>query len=83
MRERHQQANGQGKGYADPQQATAQEYAASAAHQARPYEQPGEKEQERDQVDVLERAKDVEPEPALGIDNRNTSPSIGRIVEVE
>ena len=79
----HQQADRQRKGYADSQNAIAQEYAAPASRQARPYKKPGEKEQKRYEVDVLEAAEDVESEPAFRINDRDAPPSVGRIVEFE
>ena len=66
MRQRHQQADRQRKGYTDPQNAIAQEYAAPASRQARPYKKPEEKEQKRYEVDVLEAAEDMNPNQRSG-----------------
>ena len=51
------------------------------ALQARPNEQAGQKEHELHQIEKLKRAKKIEAEPTLVIDNRENPPVVWRQIE--
>ena len=80
-RHRHEQIEPDRERDAEPYQTIIQESPASFARQARPDEQAGQEEQQLHQVDVLQRAEQVEAEPARAVDDRVRAPSIRRDVE--
>src|SRR5438270_9252963 len=80
-RRRHQYCYDERKREAEPQKAAIEKIRGPFAVQARPDEEPREKEKQRHQEDVLPRAIQVEAQPSMTVDDRNGAPLIGRTVE--
>src|SRR5258706_2547584 len=83
MRDRHQQADRERERQPDADHAGKQEYARTFASKAWPYEQPGKKEQECDEIRILVRTENIEAEPAVVVDDGDAAPSEGRVIETE
>jgi hypothetical protein len=77
--DRHQKSHHENERHADPPQAVLHEQICALALEARPDEQAGEEKQKRVEIDIRVRAEQVEAEPALGVDDRDRAPSIGRL----
>ena len=81
--ERTENADGEDEWQADPPRTLQKVGEGPLATQAGRREQAGQEKHQRHQADVLPRAKQVEAEPALPIENRKCDPAIGRRVELK
>src|SRR5262245_49860973 len=79
----HQQTDRERERQPDADHAVKQECAHAFAGEARPYEQPGKKEQECNEIRILMCTENVEAEPAVGVDDRDAAPSEGLLVETK
>src|SRR5207247_4565715 len=81
VRQPHQHGYAEYERHADAQQTVLQKRFGAFAPEARPHEQTGKQEHQLHQAEKFERTDQVEPEPAMAVDDRVRRPTIRGAVE--